>query len=326
MTRYYTIDAFTDNAFHGNPAAIVLCDSLIQSAGKLAQEFNLSETAFLTTTKTTLSSSSSFENGSHFGLRWFTPTKEVQLCGHATLAAAHVLINELNNPNPEIRFDTLSGTLIVRSSKDESGRVLLRLAFPLNPFVILGTFSDVPDPIRNLIECFAEQDVGPTVLLPQTKGGPLLVSIIREVFYSEKTGKLFIRLDDGEDSVGRLRDVNLSQCSSRLLAVDQSSLSSNRKVSGISISVYSPTPDRDFVSRYMSPWNGIPEDPVNGSSHTTLAPYYSTVVAKKDTVIGEMASSRGGTVVCNVMDKEGLVELCGRCVTVSEGRIRNSIL
>jgi len=326
MTRYFTIDAFTDNAFHGNPAAIVLCESeRIQSAGKLAQEFNLSETAFLTTTTTT--SSSSFENGSHFGLRWFTPTKEVQLCGHATLAAAHVLINELNNPNPEIRFDTLSGTLIVRSTKDESGRVLLRLAFPLNPFVILGTFSDVPDPIRNLIvECFAEQDVGPPVILPQTNRGPLSVSIIREVFYSEKTGKLFIRLDDGEESVGRLRDVNLSQFSSRLLAVDQSSLSSNRKVSGISISVYSPTPERDFVSRYTSPWNGIPEDPVNGSSHTTLAPYYSTLVAKKDTVIGEMASSRGGTVVCNVMDKEGIVELCGRCVTVSEGKIRNVIL
>lgn len=320
-TRYYLVDAFTDNAFQGNPAAIVLCESesiINQAAGKLAKEFNLSETAFLSSSSSMSSASSlssSFESGSCFSLRWFTPTKEVQLCGHATLAAAHVLINELKNPNPEIRFETLSGTLVVRSSMDESGHVLLRLAFPLNPFVILGTYVSLAKPIQELIGCFLSNK-------EEEEKDKAKVSSVHEVFYSEKTGKLFVRLADGDESVRQLRLLALSECSSKLLKIDQSSLSSNRKVSGISISVYSPSSGRDFVSRYMSPWNGIPEDPVNGSSHTTLAPYYSSFL-KKDTVIGEMASSRGGVLICNVMKKEELVELCGKCVTIAEGVLRN---
>jgi len=329
MTSFYLIDAFTDKAFKGNPAAVVLSKSkdFILNHSELAKEFNLSETSFIDIDSTCVSLESennnatpTFTNGSHFSLRWFTPTKEVKLCGHATLAAAHVLFCELGNPNKEIHFHTLSGTLTVRCLlMDISNHTILQLSFPLNQYTVLGTslsslsslslLSTLSTPLQSLINCFITS-------LQST----LTISHIKEVFYSEKTGKLFIRLNDGEENVQLLRSTKLPT-SSTLLNVDQTELGLDQKVSGISISVLAPTKERDFVSRYTSPWNGIEEDPVNGSSHTTLAPYYAKEL-NKETVIGEMASARGGKIICNVLKDQNLVELCGTCVLIAEGKLR----
>jgi PhzF family phenazine biosynthesis protein len=320
MTSFYLIDAFTDKAFKGNPAAVVLLKSKdFTKHAELAREFNLSETAFIDIDSTCVSkesennnTTSTFTNGSHFGLRWFTPTKEVKLCGHATLAAAYVLFCKLENLNNEIHFHTLSGILTVRRSlMDTSDCTLLKLSFPLNPYIVLDTsFSSLSKPLQSLINCFISSSS------LQLK---LTISHIKEVFYSKKTGKLFIRLIDGEESVQLLSLLTLPT-SSILLNVDQTELEIDQKVTGISISVLASTKERDFVSRYTSPWNGIEEDPVNGSSHTTLAPYYAKEL-NRETVIGEMASKRGGKIICNILKEEEIVELCGSCVFIGEGKL-----
>ena len=136
-----------------------------------------------------------------------------------------------------------------------------------------------------------------------------------------------MRLVDGAASLRLLREM-AAPAAAALLAVDQAALAT--RVTGISVSVRTPPGEReagaDFVSRYFSPWNGISEDPVNGSSHTSLAPYYAAELAlegaARETVVGEMASARGGRVVCKIDRAAGVVELAGRAVTVASGELR----
>ncbi|KAG9344351.1 hypothetical protein JZ751_011020, partial [Albula glossodonta] len=201
--------------------------------------------------------------GSRFGLRWFTPTNEVPLCGHATLASAAVLFYQKKNQNSVLVFETLSGELCVRLCEDS-----IIMDFPLHKPVpqVLDTFDKgLPGCLCVLSEV--------SDLSPQATVGDLSV---QDVHYCSVTKKLLIRLSDSCD---RSLLTSLQPDSLNLLHSDSSG-----RVKGVIVTAKgAPTvqPGYDFFSRYFAPWNGIPEDPVTGSAHTVLAGYWSEKLDKK---------------------------------------------
>ncbi|WP_300455900.1 PhzF family phenazine biosynthesis protein [Accumulibacter sp.] len=251
--KQYQIDAFAERAFEGNPAAVCplehwLEDRIMQA---IAEENNLSETAFV------LPSQDGFE------LRWFTPVTEVDLCGHATLAAAHVLFEILGHAGPTIAFTTRSGVLSV----ERHGR-LLTMDFPATP----GRSCAIP--------------------------GQLITGL----------GRPPLELLAGDDYLA----VFASEAEVRAITPNQESLA---QIDRRGIIVTAPGSEVDFVSRFFAPKYGIPEDPVTGSAHCTLAPYWAEKLGK-NTLTARQVSKRGGRIDC-VMQGERVL-LSGTAVTVME--------
>ncbi|XP_017274120.1 phenazine biosynthesis-like domain-containing protein 1 [Kryptolebias marmoratus] len=281
----FTLDSFTNLPFKGNPAAVCplvheLNDDLYQ---KIAAEMNLSETAFIIT----INPADTFTTGSRFCLRWFTPTTEVNLCGHATLASAAVLFQYKKNVNPTLVFETRSGDLAVTRKKD--GYIM---DFPLNP----PTKEDPAD-FKDIIKAAVGN-------LP-----------VQGVFLSTNMKKLMIRLSDSCD---RSVLTGLKVDPVALLSIE-----TNGKVKGIIVTMKgSPEcqPGYDFYSRYFAPWAGIPEDPVTGSAHTVLGSYWSKELGKKK-MLAYQCSSRGGELELEVRD-DGRINIAGEVVTVLQGTIR----
>ncbi|XP_067447952.1 phenazine biosynthesis-like domain-containing protein 1 [Thunnus thynnus] len=280
----FTLDAFTNLPFKGNPAAVCplmheLSDELYQ---KIATEINLSETAFVTRINT----SDDFSKASRFCLRWFTPTTEVNLCGHATLASAAVLFQYKNNINPTVVFETRSGDLLVTHHRE--GFVM---DFPLN-----SPTQEDPSGFRDIIKTAVGDHP------------------VQDVYLNSNTKKLLVRLADSCD-----RSVLTS------LKVDPVALQSSEKsgrVKGLIITMKgSPEcqPGYDFYSRYFAPWAGIPEDPVTGSAHTVLGGYWSKKLGKKK-MLAYQCSSRGGELELEVRD-DGRINIAGQVVTVLKGTI-----
>ncbi len=248
--KQYQIDAFTREVFKGNPAAVVpldawLADEVLQA---IAEENNLSETAFFVPT----------EKGFH--LRWFTPVAEVDLCGHATLASAHVLFEILGHTEPTIEFETRSGTLVV-----ERNNGLLAMRFPSIPP------KPCPSP-ASLIEGLGQHPV--------------------EVLAADD----YIAVFDSE-AVVRSIAPNLE----KLKALD---------LRGVCVTA--PGAGVDFVSRFFAPKLGVPEDPVTGSTHCELAPYWASRLGK-NILTAQQISKRGGDVLCEVIGNR--VVLRGSAVT-----------
>lgn len=243
---------------------------------------NLSETAFITR----INPSDNFATGSRFRLRWFTPSTEVNLCGHATLASAAVLFQHEKNVNPSIVFETKSGDLAVTR---HGGGYLMD--FPLNP----PTQQDANE-FRDIIKA----SVGN---LP-----------VQDVALSSNTKKLLIRLADDCD-----RSVLTS------LKVDGVTLQScerTGRVKGVIVTLKgSPgcQPAYDFYSRYFAPWVGIPEDPVTGSAHTVLGSYWSEKLGKRK-LLAHQSSRRGGELELEVRD-DGRINIAGQTVTVLQGTL-----
>ena len=234
----FQVDAFTDQVFHGNPAAVCLMeeelpDTMLQS---IAAENNLAETAFV------------WINDDHFKIRWFTPTIEVDLCGHATLASAYVLFFKKNYTQQSICFDSRSGPLYV-SRKDD----LLTLDFPKD----------------NLLKV----DCPP--IIPEALGLPVQVCYIGKSDY--------LVLIESEKQLASLKpDLHLiAQLPSRGLIVT------------------APGDSCDFVSRCFFPQSGIDEDPVTGSAHTSLTPFWAEKLNTK-TFIARQISARNGTLHCSL--------------------------
>uniref|UniRef100_A0A673GHH2 Phenazine biosynthesis-like domain-containing protein n=1 Tax=Sinocyclocheilus rhinocerous TaxID=307959 RepID=A0A673GHH2_9TELE len=280
----FTVDAFTNLPFKGNPAAICLIenelrDDLYQS---IAAEMNLSETAFITRRN-----SMDFSSGSRFGLRWFTPTNEIPLCGHATLASAAVLFYLKKNVNPVLVFETMSGDLYVRQHEES-----LIMDFPLNK----------PNPQgKTSIYVHFQAVVGDVP--------------IQEVCYSPTTRKLMIRLADTCD---RSELTSLKPEAEALLKNE-----STGKIKGVIVTVKgAPTaqPGYDFYSRYFAPWVGILEDPVCGSAHTVLAAYWSEKLNKKK-MLAYQCSSRGGELGLEVRD-DGRLNISGQAQIVLQGTLK----
>lgn len=255
--KLYQVDAFTDELFRGNPAAVVplddwLPDEVMQSIGL---ENNLSETAFFVI------------EAEGYRLRWFTPSIEVELCGHATLASAHVLFTHLGFDRDRIVFHTRSGRLQVARSGPE-----YVMDFPADRLTAVD---------------------GPPALLEGLKRRPVEVYMGREDYLA-----VFANRSDV---------TTLAPDFDRLAALD-----------GRGVIVTAPGDDVDFVSRAFFPNAGINEDPVTGSAHTTMAPYWAERLGK-DALEARQISRRGGRVRCTV--KGDRVMLAGRAVTYLEGSI-----
>ena len=254
----YQVDAFTSEVFLGNPAAVCILDSWIDDnmLQSIAAENNLSDTAFLV------------RNDDGFDLRWFTPTTEVTLCGHATLASAFVLFAYQDWSEEEIRFHTRkSGQLIVGKRND-----LLEMDFPSRP-----VHSRIP----------------PSGLREALGVTPIAVL----------------------SSVEDLLVVMESERAVRELQPDFSAL---ERVECRGIIVTSKGSRSDFVSRFFAPRIGIPEDPVTGSAHCVLVPYWSSELHKKNLHAFQI-SKRGGELFCVYAGDR--VKISGRAALYLEGVI-----
>ena len=259
--RIVTVDAFTDVAFAGNPAAVCVLDAPRPDAWmrNVAREMNLSETAFLVP-----------RNG-EFDLRWLTPSVEVDLCGHATVASAHVLWQDGHLPaGKQARFHTRSGLLTADRRGD-----WIELDFPVK----LAVPAEPP----------------PELLPALGVKSPLAV-----------TKNAFDYMVEVE-----------SEQELRAIAPDHTLL---RKipVRGVIVTTRSSTPNFDFISRFFAPGSGVDEDPVTGSAHTALGPYWGAKLGKTE-MTGFQASSRGGVV--RVRLNGDRVLLSGQAVTVMQATL-----
>jgi PhzF family phenazine biosynthesis protein len=254
----YQVDAFTSVIFKGNPAAVCILedwpdDRLLQD---IAAENNLSETAF------------AVPAGGIFEIRWFTPEVEVDLCGHATLATAHVLFEFRDHPGTRIAFHSpRSGKLSV-----EKGERGLTLDFPV----------DVPEEIP-VPEGMAEALRASPVKALKGRSDYLLI------FSSQEEVKSM------QPDFGKLYELG-----------------------GRGVIVSAKGKIADFVSRFFAPQSGIDEDPVTGSAHTTLTPYWSAVLEKKELIAWQL-SKRGGCLVCEYGGER--VRITGRAVTYLSGEL-----
>jgi predicted PhzF superfamily epimerase YddE/YHI9 len=264
--RIFHIDAFTDRRFSGNPAAVCILTEPAEDRWMqdLACEMNLSETAYVRR----------LGPASPFSLRWFTPKVEVDLCGHATLATAHVLWQEgyLAATEPAL-FDTRSGRLTARRSPEG-----IALDFPAEP--VREELSDA--------------------MLP----APLLAAFDARILFAGRNRlDLLIELQD-EAAVRALEpDIN------RLAELP---------VRGVIVTGRSASRGYDFVSRFFAPRVGVAEDPVCGSAHCCLGPYWAGKLAKTE-LVGHQVSCRGGVVRVRVDGPR--VALIGQAVTVLRGEL-----
>lgn len=270
MIPLFQVDAFTSVPFTGNPAAVCLLEQFPhpETMKKIAMEMNLSETAFVVPTN-----GSGFDTADRFSIRWFTPTVEVPLCGHATLAASHILFHEVKTPRKEITFDSASGPLTAKVSGEG-----ITLDFPINP----------PQPAISPVEVFAAMGIEEE----------MDVQIARQALM------LLVRIKD-EDTLRAL-----SPDFAAMLRADRGA----EKYEGVIVTSLSK--DHDFISRYFGPWEGLNEDPVTGSAHTVLAPYWSRIMGKDD-FHAFQASSRGGEIDLHLSADR--VEITGRARVVLRG-------
>jgi len=258
--RITQVDAFADRPFAGNPAAVVVLaeprpDAWCQD---VAREMNLSETAFLVPAR------------DGFSLRWFTPVVEVDLCGHATLASAHVLWEEGRlAPDAQARFHTRSGLLTA---------------------VKRGALIDMDFPAEPATESRESPDLARALGIAPAFVGRNRFDVLVEA--------------DSEETVRRLRPdfTRLSAISTR----------------GVIVTARSASPGRDFVSRFFAPAAGVDEDPVTGSAHCCLGPYWGGKLGK-NRLVGYQASARGGTVSVHL--DGGRVILGGTAVTIMRAEL-----
>lgn len=253
----FQVDAFAEELFQGNPAAVVplkewLPDITMQH---IALENNLSETAFFVPTQ------------AGFEIRWFTPKAEVDLCGHATLAAAHTIFNEAEYPQSEISFGSRSGKLTVMKKGD-----LLELNFPADDLKKIDHLTELTEAIgKKPVEC-----------------------------YLGKTDYLFAYTN--QQDIEQIKP-------------DFGALS---KTGARGIIVTAPGDEVDFVSRFFAPGVGIDEDPVTGSAHTTLTPYWARKLGK-EIFAARQISERGGQLECTI--KGDRVLIAGKAKTYLRGEI-----
>jgi PhzF family phenazine biosynthesis protein len=256
--KFYQVDAFSDKLFGGNPAGVCpleewLPDNVMQN---IAFENNLAETAFF------------ISNGADYELRWFTPLEEVDLCGHATLATAHVIFNHLGYSREKIKFHSRSGELTVRQEND-----MLVLNFPADN-------TRKVEIVEELYNGFGKKP------LEMFKG---------------KTDYMLVY--ESQKEIENIKpDFNLIEKS---------------KARGVIVTAKGD--EVDFVSRFFAPLVGINEDPVTGSAHTTLIPYWAEKLGKKELTAMQL-SKRRGKLFCKLIN--GRVEIAGNAVTYLEGSIK----
>jgi PhzF family phenazine biosynthesis protein len=263
MTKIYQVDAFTDKPFTGNPAGVCILDKPADKnwMQNVAKEMAISETAFL------------YPEDSGYNLRWFTPNAEVDLCGHATLASAHLLWEKCYADKEDIlEFHTKSGTLTATLKEGWIG-----LDFP----VLDEEETEVPE---GLVEALG---IKPVYV------GRNIFDYIVEVSSEEELSKI-------NPDFTKLANINAR---------------------GFSVTAISKSDEYDFVSRFFAPSVGVPEDPVTGSAHCCLGPYWMKKLNKSN-LTAYQASARGGFLKIKVMGNRVLIS--GKSVTAIEGMLLDS--
>ena len=255
--QIYQVDAFTSELFGGNPAAVVPLEKWLDdiTLQNIAAENNLAETAFFV------------KEGDHYNIRWMTPTNEVPLCGHATLASGYVIFNFIDKNLKKIKFTSLSGELIVERNGE-----LLTLDFP----------SNKPEQIEineTITKCFDKKPV----------------EVLINGFY------ILIIFDSEEYVRNYTPNIELL-----------------KKVHDHGVIISAKGKEADFVSRMFAPNDGINEDPVTGSSHTVLVPYWSEKLGKKN-FRALQVSKRGGELFCENLGER--VKISGKAALYLEGTV-----
>lgn len=258
----FQVDAFTKEVFGGNPASVVLLerradDDLLL---KIARENNLPETAFIMVEE------------DHYNLRWFTPDIEMDLCGHATLASAHVIFSHLGYAKNRLMFKTVSGILEV-DRVEEGGVPLYTMSLPSRP----GINSSAPPEILESL------DIKP-VEIYKARDYMLVYSSEREI-----------------------REINVVRS-----IMDKINLGTGGVI------ITAPGEDSHFVSRFFTPGATLFEDPVTGSAHCTLVPYWSNRLGVKE-MYAKQLSLRGGELFCKLDNDRVLIS--GNAVTYSLSKI-----
>ena len=261
MTLHITqVDSFTNRPFAGNPAGVCILQKAADESWmlKVAGEMNLAETAFLV------------PKGDGYDLRWFTPTVEVDLCGHATLASAHVLWEDGHlKPSAQARFHTKSGLLTA-----DRREPWIELDFPATP----AAPAEAP---RGLNEALGAE--------------PRFVGRSKFDYLVELDSEAAVReLEPDLGAIARVR------------------------ARGVIVTARADKGKYDFVSRFFAPQSGVPEDPVTGSAHCALAPYWSAKLGKKE-LMAFQASTRGGEIRLRLDGDR--VRLGGQAVTVLRGEL-----
>ena len=260
--KLYIVDAFTNKPYRGNPAAICLLDAEITDfrMQNIAAEMNLSETAFL------------YKQEEGYSLRWFTPESEVDLCGHATLASAHILWEEQISQDSVIRFATKSGTLLAAKRNN-----WIELDFPL-------------------------EEEEPSMNTPQK----LVDGLGADFLYIGKNRLDYIIELESEEKVHSLKpDFHLwKQVDAR----------------GVIVTSRSERNNVDFVSRCFYPRLGVNEDPVTGSAHCCLGPYWSKKLQKNALEALQLSKREG---LLKLLIGEGRILISGQAVTVLKGELLN---
>lgn len=253
----YQIDAFTDTTFGGNPAAVCVLDKMLplETMQKIAAENYVPETAFFA------------KEDDRYHIKWFTPEVEMDLCGHATLATAFVILNHIEPNTTSVQFNSLSGPLSVTTNKD-----MLYLDFP----------SRMPTP----------EDIDPR---------------LEAIFgykpkSTHKSRDLLVEFESEEQIRHMTPDFNLMNTITEYFAYI----------------VTAPGNDCDFVSRFFAPGLGINEDPVTGSAHSTLIPYWASKLGKNK-LSAQQLSHRHGTLECEHQNDR--VSIGGKCVQYLKGEI-----
>lgn len=260
--KIYQVDAFTDQPFAGNPAGVCILQEAKSEEWmrNVAREMNLAETAFLV------------KQADGYNLRWFTPAVEVDLCGHATLASAHILWETGQLPvREEAHFRTKSGLLTAK----QAGK-LIEMNFPATPAAAV----EAPPGLLQALNVKAKY------------AGKSKFDYLIEVESEDVVRGL-------NPDIGRVKQL---------------------PVRGVIISARAKTDGYDFVSRFFAPAAGVDEDPVTGSAHCTLAPFWAERLGKKE-LVGYQASSRGGVVRVRVDGER--VHLGGQAVTVLAAELVN---
>ena len=254
--QIYQVDAFTTEPFHGNPAAIVPLESWLstETMQNIALENNLAETAFFV------------REGDGYGLRWFTPTIEMDLCGHATLASAFVIFDILGSTEKILKFQTKSGLLTVEKDGDR---------FVLD---------------------FPSRSAGPT----ETPEG--LVAATGKEPKEILNPRDYLMVLETEDEVHHIRP----------------NFAALLQIPAHAIIVTAPGKDSDFVSRFFAPEVGVFEDPVTGSAHCTLIPYWADKLGKTE-LFARQISARGGELFCELAGDR--VKIGGNATLYLKGEI-----
>ncbi|KAF7007127.1 hypothetical protein CFC21_022090 [Triticum aestivum] len=289
--RYAVVDAFAAEPFKGNPAAVCLLEEEGASAAmddrwmqSVAAEFNLSETAFLAR-----DSSGGAGAAPRFHLRWFTPVTEVDLCGHATLASAHFLFTTVLPEHGKLEFMTRSGILTAKKVPapgstgvpgEEQGKLFIELDFPMIGFL----------------------DCNQMPSIPETLNGAPIVSVHK----SATDGDLIVELSSGKEVVNILPSIDEIK---------------NLACRGLIVTGPAPAGSGyDFFTRFFCPKFGIDEDPVTGSIHCVLAPYWGRKLGKQK-LTAFQASPRGGTLYLQLDDANQRVQIQGEALTVMDGTL-----